>query len=229
MEEVAVRPVFGALGFLGGLFTSLGMFGVGIATAAWFLAAEPVREVARPNDADRLWTLTPRKVDVAAQDFERLPPATPAPVETTAQGIDVTTTASLPSDPPSVTVTEAVTEEDSLRADVDFAAHVEWCQRRYRSYRLNDNSYTSYDGDDRPCVSPYSEELLAPFPEPASATLSGEAVPVQHAMEAQYAMDNTSGVFDEDHVNSCFARYRSYRASDNSYQPYGSGPRRQCR
>ncbi len=29
------------------------------------------------------------------------------------------------------------------------------------------------------------------------------------------------------HVRSCYARYRSYRASDNTYQPY-NGPRRQC-
>lgn len=30
-----------------------------------------------------------------------------------------------------------------------------------------------------------------------------------------------------DHVTWCFNRYRSYRASDNTYQPY-NGPRRQC-
>lgn len=29
------------------------------------------------------------------------------------------------------------------------------------------------------------------------------------------------------HVNWCYNRYRSYRAYDNSYQPYG-GPRRAC-
>lgn len=29
------------------------------------------------------------------------------------------------------------------------------------------------------------------------------------------------------HANWCYARYRSYRAWDNSFQPYG-GPRRQC-
>ncbi|MGN6766364.1 MAG: BA14K family protein [Rhizobiaceae bacterium] len=29
------------------------------------------------------------------------------------------------------------------------------------------------------------------------------------------------------HVQWCYNRYRSYRASDNTYQPYG-GPRRQC-
>lgn len=30
------------------------------------------------------------------------------------------------------------------------------------------------------------------------------------------------------HVEWCYARYRSYRASDNTFQPY-NGPRRQCR
>ena len=30
------------------------------------------------------------------------------------------------------------------------------------------------------------------------------------------------------HIRSCQSRYRSYRASDNTYQPY-HGPRKQCR
>ncbi|MDQ2632323.1 MAG: BA14K family protein, partial [Pseudomonadota bacterium] len=29
------------------------------------------------------------------------------------------------------------------------------------------------------------------------------------------------------HVQWCYDRYRSYRASDNTFQPY-NGPRRQC-
>ena len=29
------------------------------------------------------------------------------------------------------------------------------------------------------------------------------------------------------HIDWCYGRYRSYRASDNTYQPY-NGPRRQC-
>ena len=29
------------------------------------------------------------------------------------------------------------------------------------------------------------------------------------------------------HTEWCYNRYRSYRAYDNTYQPYG-GPRRQC-
>lgn len=31
------------------------------------------------------------------------------------------------------------------------------------------------------------------------------------------------------HEARCASRYRSYRAADDSYQPYGGGPRRQCR
>ena len=33
---------------------------------------------------------------------------------------------------------------------------------------------------------------------------------------------------DELHLDWCYDRYRSYRARDNTYQPY-EGPRRQCR
>ena len=33
---------------------------------------------------------------------------------------------------------------------------------------------------------------------------------------------------DEDHLDWCYERYRSYRARDNTFQPY-EGPRRQCR
>jgi hypothetical protein len=35
------------------------------------------------------------------------------------------------------------------------AEHVEWCQNRWRSYRLPDNSYQPYHGPRRVCVSPY--------------------------------------------------------------------------
>ncbi|TIV50351.1 BA14K family protein, partial [Mesorhizobium sp.] len=31
-----------------------------------------------------------------------------------------------------------------------------------------------------------------------------------------------------DHVDYCFSRYRSYDPSDNTYQPFDGGPRRQC-
>lgn len=33
---------------------------------------------------------------------------------------------------------------------------------------------------------------------------------------------------DAGHVDWCLARYRSYQVEDNSYQPFGGGPRREC-
>lgn len=35
------------------------------------------------------------------------------------------------------------------------AAHVSWCQDRWRSYRVSDNSYQPYSGPRQACVSPY--------------------------------------------------------------------------
>ncbi|AQS41957.1 MAG: Hypothetical protein BHV28_12730 [Candidatus Tokpelaia hoelldobleri] len=38
------------------------------------------------------------------------------------------------------------------------ANHIEWCQSRYRSYRLRDNSYVPPSGGGRvPCASPYRQ------------------------------------------------------------------------
>ena len=34
--------------------------------------------------------------------------------------------------------------------------HVQWCMDRYRSYNLSYNTWVSYSGDVRQCVSPYS-------------------------------------------------------------------------
>ncbi|WP_348527082.1 BA14K family protein, partial [Mesorhizobium sp.] len=34
-------------------------------------------------------------------------------------------------------------------------AHLQWCATRYRSYRPDENSYRSYRGELRPCISPY--------------------------------------------------------------------------
>ena len=42
------------------------------------------------------------------------------------------------------------------------------------------------------------------------------------------AIANGSNARGDAHVQWCYDHYRSYRASDNTYQPY-NGPRRQCR
>ncbi|WP_274424166.1 BA14K family protein [Chelativorans sp. YIM 93263] len=35
------------------------------------------------------------------------------------------------------------------------ASHVYWCQQKYRSYRVSDNTFQPYHGPRKPCVSPY--------------------------------------------------------------------------
>ena len=160
-------------------------------------------------------------------------------------GIDPATTASLPAAQP-----------DQPPIDI-LSQHVAWCFDRYRSYRVGDDSYTPYAGGRRPCVSPWSEELAA-WAEGASpglatgyeddAGFAGDEdleARYQHAMdddglggpivrgaeagELLYAADDSGFGLSEAHISNCFARYRSYRPEDNSYQPYGGGPRRQCR
>jgi hypothetical protein len=56
---------------------------------------------------------------------------------------------------------------------------------------------------------------------PAGAFIAGAIV------GGAIANSNPPRAYGGDHVQWCYDRYRSYRASDNTYQPYG-GPRQQC-
>ncbi|UVK41760.1 BA14K family protein [Mesorhizobium sp. AR10] len=96
-------------------------------------------------------------------------------------------------------------------------AHVDWCGSRYRSYRPGDNSYLSYSGERRDCISP----LLAGAAE--SQPLDENVSFVNFASTSDHAAG-----YVNDHQQYCFSRYRSYRAEDNTYQPFSGGPRRQC-
>jgi len=50
---------------------------------------------------------------------------------------------------------------------------------------------------------------------------------VQRPRQAQPPRARSAGFLSQNHVNWCHNRWRSYRVSDNSYQPY-NGPRRVC-
>ena len=128
------------------------------------------------------------------------------------------------------------------------ANHMDWCASRYRSYRPGDNSYTSFSGRQQPCVSPYTRALYqdaqdqeAALGAPPARGLEAELVNNEliddpgsdqaFAEEAsvQYAIDDRAGYVGSDHASYCSSRYRSYRPEDNTYQPFGGGPRQQCR
>lgn len=235
-----------------GFVASLGMFGLGLAAATLLLTAEPGSRPGPSADVADLWTDEPRNVDAAAQAFERVaavqrsadPRLTEAPA-VEAQDTDVgfgavdgITTASLAGDEAGDESLAAEEPEQELAEQLAIA-HVEWCANRYRSYRPEIDSYTSYDGRRRPCVSPYARELAASG---ELAAAPGRAVLADSAeiQDAGFAGDDPSDLawldgadgsvaVSSDHVSYCFSRYRSYRPEDNSYQPYDGGPRRQCR
>jgi hypothetical protein len=228
------------LGMIGGLLMSLGMFVSGVAVAAYFLSTEPTPSVTASVDVSDLWTGVPRTVNTSVQPFERLPalhqasapePSAEPPVQTGEAMAAELTAAS--ADPIAIGATPAGSEQIAAGQDdgLSSAAHAQWCADRYRSWRPEDNSYTSFSGRQRPCVSPYSRGQEAAA-EPVSSAPSEAENYVEFEDEQpllQYASGEQAAYAGSDHVSYCFDRYRSYRPEDNSYQPYGGGPRRQCR
>lgn len=73
----------------------------------------------------------------------------------------------------------------------------------HRGYRHRRNGYRQYNG----------------FWFPAGAFIAGAIV--------GGALNNNNYGGGSRHVQWCYDRYRSYRASDNTFQPY-NGPRKQC-
>ncbi|MGX9145589.1 BA14K family protein [Mesorhizobium sp. 128a] len=199
-----------ALALIAGFVLTLTVFASGLAFAAWLIVAKPVHQ-ARPADSvSQLWTKDAQKVDKAAQDLERVAAAQPPAPDAAAR-----------MQSPDPTTTSAVAPDTGEQQAALPAAHISWCADRYRSYNPDDNSYMSYSGQQRPCVSPYLE---------TSATGDQAA---QQPAEVSYIGDGAGPLvatadLSDDHVESCFSRYRSYRPEDNSYQPYSGGPRRQC-
>jgi hypothetical protein len=163
-------------------------------------------------------------VALSARPSERVPtrPARPSSKtyavakNTEALPVDMTTTGALP---------DRKTETPPKPDEKTTLAHIQWCSQRYRSYRPEHNSYRSYSGSQRICISPFSD---------ARGTRRDEQL--QHAdlkMDQPYVESAAEGeemttLLTPQHIASCFARYRSYRPEDNSYQPYGGGARRQC-
>ena len=198
------------LALVAGFVLTLAVFASGLAFAAWLILAKPVHQ-ARPTDSvSQLWTKDAQPVDKAAPALERVAAAQPPAPDAAArvQSVDPTKTAAV----------APGADEQQARLP---AAHVSWCADRYRSYNPDDNSYMSYSGQQRPCVSPYLDTT-------AAAEQAAQQPTEVSYVEGGAAPLVASADLSDDHVQSCFSRYRSYRPEDNSYQPYSGGPRRQC-
>jgi hypothetical protein len=208
---------------------------------------EPRQVDASAQEFERLPDALPEDTVAAVQTGEE-----PAEVQVAALQGELPTT-NAPVDP-SHTAVVPPREEEPEQVDAQLAiAHLDWCHDRYRSYRASDNTYQPYSGGRRACVSPYFEDMAGFSNTASSDEGQGEArgdyveyevydeydayagydegyVDERGGEWLSYADDGYGGgqVTSAEHVAYCFSRYRSYRPSDNSYQPYGGGPRRQC-
>ena len=52
--------------------------------------------------------------------------------------------------------------------------------------------------------------------------------PIPDANNSMQPVQSRNSTVDAASAQFCYARYRSYRVEDNSYQPFDGGPRRQC-
>ncbi|WP_027165682.1 BA14K family protein [Mesorhizobium sp. WSM3224] len=267
------------LGIVGGFVLTLAVFASGLAFATWLLAAKPVRQATPAIGVSELWTKDAQPVDPKKLELERIPArqatGAPAKADETAKadtGTQTTALATPPTAPPrqlrplpdvsqpGQPAPDANAAQPSQQAPVQQqqaqlpAAHLEWCANRYRSYRPEENSYRSYSGELRPCVSPYFDpggaastdtrpneqadqseatddqaemEGYAMTPDGYATTYGG--LPEEVSPDEQAPRDRLLGrQFSGDHVDYCFSRYQSYNPQDNTYQPYDGGPRRQC-
>lgn len=229
---------------LGGFFLTLAVFVTGALTAAYLMTPEPqgqrvsaadtrqtpvsqARAASAQNEEPKSAEEQQARVRVRAQEMTQ--PTDGGRVETSVEEeplVDMMSTSSISNE------AEDIAEEDIIlrprrEAGVS-AAHVEWCSRRYRSYRASDNTYRAYSGSRRTCESPHMDAASAFGPSDTDGETRASAfdrVLAANRSETQLG----GGRLSTAHVRSCFERYRSYRPEDNSYQPYGGGPRRQCR
>ncbi|WP_075292955.1 BA14K family protein [Pararhizobium arenae] len=181
-----------------GILSSVGVCTGAASVASLVITEAPKNLVFRTASAPDLWTTTPVRVDLSRQSYERLPPVYSTYVTNPSPG-------KVAQGRPRRPAPGIVEIQPSFST-----AHVNWCVDRYRSYDAATNTYRSYSGQTRSCDSPYINQRAAK---------AGER-PGADPRFVAYGAENLRLAW-------CSARYRSYRADDNTYQPY-SGPRRPC-
>ncbi|MDQ0135479.1 hypothetical protein J2T08_003400 [Neorhizobium galegae] len=217
--------------------------------------AEPEPHKFAHMDTPDLWTSQPKAVDTVKQDYQRLPAET-SPVSVAADkqetpdvrqtpagaAVDNTVTASISPQQPAT-----VPQPQEERKAIVEPQQADWCFARYKSYRIEDNSYQPFSGGPRrQCQTPGAmatetvaaasmpgqpqaprmQNELQPLPERPAARANQRADDGAEGYARSQAIDTEASAGS--HEEWCFARYRSYQAEDNSYQPFAGGPRRQC-
>ncbi len=171
---------------------------LGVASVASVVVPEPGSSERLTLAPSDLWTTTPVKIDRATQSFERLP----AVLSTYASSpVRITRSAS------AAGRTIEVSKTPSGQPTMLSSEHLEWCASRYRSFNADTNTYRSFSGETRACSSPFESRQFA---------------------SDQYQAPSAQSFTSDDVAAWCAARYLSYNAEDNTYQPRG-GHRQPCR
>jgi hypothetical protein len=119
----------------------------------------------------------------------------------------------------------------SQASDVQTVDHRGWHGHRHRprhGWRRHGHRHGWYNGHRgysyrRHGYRRHSDGWWYPLGAFGAGMIIGGAIAQPRYAEPRYAAPGLPA----SHVNWCYDRYRSYRAADNSYQPYG-GPRQQC-
>lgn len=204
---------------------SAGMMIGGVVLASSALAPEENTHQFTGLDIKDLWTSEPVRVNRNSQDLERLPPryashvvmSEPAQQQQKTPQADPSGTASLVSQI-DLLATASVNGRAETATPAFSQQHLAWCGARYRSYNPVDNTYRSFSGDQRSCVSPYAAQSVT-----ETQTSQADLINVSDG-----DMEAAPDLIADQRTAACLERYRSYRPSDNTYQPHGGGPRRTC-
>lgn len=196
------------LPLFGNLSLALSTVGFLFVTAAKLPASEQTKMSSTNVYSEGLWTREPTRVDVSKQNFTRVAAAPRSELAMVAQAPAVTKPVNVAS--LDVSAGKDVLDTNDMSAIGPDPAHVQWCFARYRSYDPADNTYRSFSGEKRTCMSP-SEPYAAAAANTSSATAVSDTASLSPSSEA-----------------ACSARYRSYDRRDNTYQPFDGGPRRPC-
>lgn len=237
------------------LVLAVSVFIAGVALTAYAVREPELHHFAHLDTPD-LWTSQPVAIDRSRQSYERiealpavasLPPSDGDPQTAVAQ----TEEAEGAKPSPELASADPLAGDDATAADAATAqpqaldpAHAEWCYGRYRSYRMDDNSYQPFGGGPRQqCQSPWTpmtDDMQANAgPDGAESDITSAVtsdMPAEQAglfaedmqQHASAAMPQTAAAPVGSHEEWCHDRYRSYRIDDNSYQPFDGGPRRLC-
>ncbi|MDM9623271.1 hypothetical protein A6U87_06035 [Rhizobium sp. AC44/96] len=179
-----------------GIASSIGL-GIAVVSLTQAVMAQPEQHRLEAGTSPDLWTSTPVRVDVAKQNYDRIP-AVYSTYVTDAPKVNVVDRLPVSGSPVGSTP-----EPDKPTFSPQ---HLAWCLSRYRSYDQATNTYRSFSGKTKACMSPH--------------------MPSQTGDDA-VAQAQTGAALNSSTATWCAARYQSYRASDNTYQPY-DGPRQTC-